>query len=81
MERTDYVKKRMSERKVDDPDLLAVARTGRAWEGELHIKTGDYRYRVEGLDGNGRTVAVVFDILGPKVIRLITVMRPRRPPK
>ena len=81
VERTDYTKWRMAERKVDDADLLSVAKTGISWEGEFHVKTGDYRYRVEGYDGNRHTVAVVFEILGPKAVRLITVIRPRREPK
>lgn len=80
VERTDYVTTRMRDRKVDDLDLRAVAKNGRAWPAELHL-TGQYRYRLEGVDGNGRTVAVVFEVSGPKEITLITVMRPRRAPK
>lgn len=58
-------------------DALHVLRTGRIYdEPEQDIKTGDWKYRIEGKEVDGRTLKIVFcfkDFDGIDAAYLITV--------
>lgn len=63
------------------PDALHVLRTGRIYdEPEQDIKTGDWKYRIEGKEVDGRTLKIVFcfkDFGGVDTAYLITVFASR----
>lgn len=71
---TDHCRKKMLERNFDFQDLLLVLSNGKVKApAEYEEKHGNYKYRVEGstLDDDDTTLVTV--ILGPRILRVITV--------
>ena len=59
-------------------DLEHVARTGRVYrEPEPNIRSGNWRYRIEGTDVDGHRLQVVFEIVALDWVKLITVFNGR----
>lgn len=55
-------------------DVLSVCRSGAiVVSPEKDIKTGDWKYRIEGLTADRRQIAVVFSFRQPRAAVFITV--------
>ena len=56
------------------PDALRVLKTGNIFhEPECDLKTGDWKYRVEGREVDGKWLAIVFCFRVTDTVFLITV--------
>lgn len=71
-----HIKEKMTARAFDMNDVIRVARNGAIKRPpELDIKHGTYEYVLEGTDGDGRPLEIVFAI-GHRHVFLITGRRP-----
>jgi hypothetical protein len=56
------------------PDALRVLKTGQIYqEPECDLKTGDWKYRVEGSEVDGKYLAIVFCFKATDTVFLISV--------
>ncbi len=70
MRSSRHARERMQERRLDNNDILKVAKTGIVVKApELDIKTHSWTYRIESDE-----LKVVFVILDKESVRLITVL-------
>jgi len=74
-----HFKERMVERQFDLTDVGHVARSGRIHNPpEWDIAHGEWTWRIEGRAVDGRTVYVVFSVVGEKTVKGITIESPGR---
>jgi len=74
-----HFKQRMVERQFDLTDVGHVARSGRIHNPpEWDIAHGEWTWRIEGRAVDGRTVYVVFSVVGEKTVKGITIESPGR---
>lgn len=76
---TRHFKDRMAARRFDMNDVIHPARTGRILNPpEYDMGHGEWQWRIEGRAVDGRTVYVVFSILGEKQVKGFTIEVPWR---
>jgi hypothetical protein len=76
---TKHFTNRMASRRFDMNDVVQVARTGRIPNPPEHDMSHDeWKWRIEGRAVDGRTVYVVFSILGDRRVKGITIEAPWR---
>lgn len=64
----------LAHEKLTFEDAWHVLRTGQIYDnGELDIKTGEWKYRVEGHETDGKWIAIVFSLKAIDAAHLITI--------
>lgn len=70
---TKHFRDELTDDDLSTEDVLRISRSGAIIEApEKDIKTGQWKYRIEGITSDSRRVAVVF-VLRPQMAVFITV--------
>ena len=75
---TFHASEQMTERDVSIPDVKSVLTKGQVVGTDVHPKTGNVLWLMEGKDDNGRRIRLVIDSSKQPRIKIITVINKDR---
>jgi len=69
-----HFRSELAHEKLTFEDAWHVLRTGQIYDnGEPDIKTGEWKYRVEGYENGGKWIAIIFSFKAIDMALLITI--------